>query len=206
MVDAAAMHKQVLVLRLISKYRTVGFFQADLDPLQRADRPYIADLDVKTYGFTDADFDSEFDIGSYKGAPQGASRMRLRDLISALQGPAARSAPVLLYAIPQKRFIQQRLEPLRSRPSYAPEFRRHILERLTAAETSSAIWAPSTSARSGFLGRRPVVVLDAQSEAGAGGMQKWSSAWRTRRSERAGQYARQHAQGPVRRVRGLARA
>jgi 2-oxoglutarate dehydrogenase E1 component len=35
----------------------------------------------------------------------------------------------------QKRFIQQRLEPLRSRPSYAPEFRRHILERLTAAET-----------------------------------------------------------------------
>jgi 2-oxoglutarate dehydrogenase complex dehydrogenase (E1) component-like enzyme len=76
-VDAAAMHKQVLVLRLISKYRTVGFFQADLDPLQRAERPYIADLDVKTYGFTDADLDNDFDIGSYKGAPQGGSRMRL---------------------------------------------------------------------------------------------------------------------------------
>ena len=72
MVDAAAMHKQVLVLRLISKYRTVGFFQADLDPLQRAERPYIADLDVKTYGFTDADLDSEFDIGSYKGGPARA--------------------------------------------------------------------------------------------------------------------------------------
>src|SRR5258708_18921397 len=35
----------------------------------------------------------------------------------------------------EKRFIQQRIEPLRSRPSYAPEFRKHILERLTAAET-----------------------------------------------------------------------
>ena len=32
MVDAQAMHKQVLVLRLISKYRTLGVFQADLDP------------------------------------------------------------------------------------------------------------------------------------------------------------------------------
>src|SRR5260221_4919443 len=38
-------------------------------------------------------------------------------------------------ATPQKRFIQTRLEPLRSRPSYPLEFRRHILERLAAAET-----------------------------------------------------------------------
>ena len=35
MVDAATMHKQVLVLRLISKFRTLGMFYADLDPLQR---------------------------------------------------------------------------------------------------------------------------------------------------------------------------
>ena len=35
MVDAATMHKQVLVLRLISKFRTLGMFYADLDPLKR---------------------------------------------------------------------------------------------------------------------------------------------------------------------------
>ena len=35
MVDAQAMHKQVLVLRLISKFRTLGMFHADLDPLKR---------------------------------------------------------------------------------------------------------------------------------------------------------------------------
>ena len=138
MVDAAAMHKQVLVLRLISKYRTVGFFQADLDPLQRVERPYIADLDVASYGFADADFDAEFDIGSYKGAPGGASRMRLRDLIAALQDTYCRTFGAEYMYISdttQKRFIQDRLEPLRSRPRYTPEFRRHILERLTAAET-----------------------------------------------------------------------
>ena len=136
--DTTAMHKEMLVLRLISKYRTLGIFHANLDPLGRAERPYVADLDVKTYGFTDADYDTEFDIGSFKGAPGGGDSMRLRDLISALQDTYCRTfGAEYMYLIdtPQKRFLQDRLEPLRSRPSYAPEFRKHILERLTAAET-----------------------------------------------------------------------
>src|SRR5258708_35355811 len=62
MVDAQAMHKQVLVLRLISKYRTLGVFQADLDPLKRREKPYIADLDIATSGFTDDDMEAEVNI------------------------------------------------------------------------------------------------------------------------------------------------
>src|SRR5437870_8489828 len=138
MVDAAAMHKQVLVLRLVSKFRTLGVFLADLDPLRRAERPYIADLDVNTYGFNEADLDTEFDIGSFKGAPGGGDRMRLRDLIAALSETYCRTfgAEYMYMAdTPQKRFIHGRVGPLRSCPSYASEFRRHILERLTAAET-----------------------------------------------------------------------
>jgi len=179
MVDAAAMHKQVLVLRLISKYRTVGFFQADLDPLQRAERPYIADLDVKTYGFTDADLDNDFDIGSYKGAPQGGSRMRLRDLIAALQQTYCRTFGAEYMYISdttQKRFIQQRLEPLRSRPSYAPEFRRHILERLTAAETLERYLGTKYVGQKRFSaegGDTMIPMLDHLiQKAGAGGVQE----------------------------------
>jgi 2-oxoglutarate dehydrogenase E1 component len=179
MVDAAAMHKQVLVLRLISKYRTVGFFQADLDPLQRAERPYNADLDVKTYGLTDADLDNEFDIGSYKGAPQGGSRMRLRDLIGALQETYCRTFGAEYMYISdtaQKRFIQQRLEPLRSRPSYAPEFRRHILERLTAAETLERYLGTKYVGQKRFSaegGDTMIPMLDHLiQKAGAGGVQE----------------------------------
>ncbi len=138
MVDAQAMHKLTLVLRLISKYRTLAIFQADLDPLKRRERPYTADLDVKTYGFTEADLETEFDVGSYRGAPGGATRMRLRDLIAALQETyCGHFGAEYMYMsdTPQKRFIQEWIEPLRSRPKYPPEFRRHILERLTAAET-----------------------------------------------------------------------
>jgi 2-oxoglutarate dehydrogenase E1 component len=138
MVDAQAMQKLVLVLRLISKFRTLGVFHADLDPLKRQEKPYIPDLDVATYGFTDADMEAEFDVGSFKGAPDGASRMRLRDLIAALQDTYCRtfgSEYMYMADTAQKRFIQQRIEPLRAQPNYSPEFRRHILERLTAAET-----------------------------------------------------------------------
>src|SRR2546428_3111673 len=76
MVDAQAMHKQVLVLRLISKYRTLGLFPADPHPLKRQEKPYIADLDVGSYGFTEADMEAELDIGADRGVPAGASRRR----------------------------------------------------------------------------------------------------------------------------------
>jgi len=37
--------------------------------------------------------------------------------------------------VPQKRWIQERLEPTRATPQYDAEYKKHILERLTAAET-----------------------------------------------------------------------
>jgi 2-oxoglutarate dehydrogenase E1 component len=135
MVDAATMHKQVLVLQLIGKFRTLGMFNADLDPLKRQEKRYIADLDIGSYGFSEADMDTEFDVGSFKAGPE---RMRLRDLIQALRDTYCRTFGAEYMYIsdtPVKRFIQQRLEPIRSRPAYTTEQKRRILERLTAAET-----------------------------------------------------------------------
>ncbi len=135
MVDASTLHKQVLVLQMIGKFRTLGMFQADLDPLKRQEQRDIADLDLATYGFTDADLDTEFDVGSFKG---GTPRMRLRDLIQALKDTYCRTFGAEYMYINDtatKRFIQERLEPIRSRPTYTATEQRHILERLTAAET-----------------------------------------------------------------------
>src|SRR6478752_2438679 len=135
MVDETTMHKQVLVLRLISKFRTLGMLHADLDPLKRQEPQYIPDLDLRTYGFTEADLDTPFDVGSFKAGP---ARMRLRDLIEALKDTYTRTLGAEYMYIsdtPTKRFMQERLEPIRSRPSYSADQRKHVLERLTAAET-----------------------------------------------------------------------
>jgi len=135
MVDATTMHKQVLVLRLISKYRTLGMLAADLDPLKQHEPDYVGDLDLDTYGFTDADLDTEFDVGSFKAGP---ARMRLRDIVQALKDTYTRTLGAEYMYITDtatKRFFQERLEPIRSRPTYTADQRRHFLERLTAAET-----------------------------------------------------------------------
>ena len=135
MVDATTMHKQVLVLRLISKYRTLGMLAADLDPLHQHAHDYIADLDLATYGFSESDMDVEFDVGSYKAGPQ---RMRLRDIVAALKETYTRTLGAEYMYITDtatKRFFQERLEPNRSRPNYSPDQKKLILERLTAAET-----------------------------------------------------------------------
>jgi 2-oxoglutarate dehydrogenase E1 component len=135
MVDATTMHKQVLVLQMIGKFRTLGMLHASLDPLKRQEPPYIAELDLRTYGFTEADLDTEFDVGSFKAGP---ARMRLRDIVAALKETYTRTLGAEYMYIsdtPVKRFIQERLEPTRARPSYSVEQRKRILERLTAAET-----------------------------------------------------------------------
>jgi len=135
MVDATTMAKQVLVLRLISKYRTLGFFHADLDPLKRHEPPYIADLDFRTYGFSEADLDTEFDVGSFRAGP---ARMRLRDIHAALKETYTRTLGLEYMYISDtatKRFLQERVEPARARASFTPDERRHVLERLTASET-----------------------------------------------------------------------
>ncbi|MCC7326315.1 MAG: 2-oxoglutarate dehydrogenase E1 component [Burkholderiales bacterium] len=135
MVDATTMHKQVLVLRLISKYRTLGMFNADLDPLHQHEPEYVADLDLATYGFTEADMDMEFNVGSFRAGP---ARMRLKDIVGALRETYTRTLGAEYMYISDtatKRFFQERLEPIRSRPTFTPEQRKHILERLTAAET-----------------------------------------------------------------------
>ena len=135
MVDATTMAKQVLVLRLISKFRTLGFYHADLDPLKRHEPPYIPDLDLRTYGFSEADLDTEFDVGSLRAGP---ARMRLRDIVAMLRETYTRTLGLEYMYISDsatRRWLQQRVEPTRARPTFTPAERRHVLERLTAAET-----------------------------------------------------------------------
>ena len=136
MVDETTMHKQVLVLRLISKYRTLGMFHADLDPLKRQEPQYIPDLDLRTYGFTDsrprhASSTSARSRPGPRGCACATSIAALKDTYTRTFG----AEYMYISDTATKRFVQERLEPIRSRPNYSADERRHILERLTAAET-----------------------------------------------------------------------
>jgi 2-oxoglutarate dehydrogenase E1 component len=125
--------KQFGVLQLISAYRFLGVRHADIDPLKRQEKPEIPELDPAFYGLTAADMGTVFNTGTLVGPRE----MTLADILQALKDTYCRTigAEYMHITEPaQKRWVQERLESIRSTPSYPAEYRRHILERLTAAE------------------------------------------------------------------------
>jgi len=127
--------RQVKVTQLINAYRFLGNRWAQLDPLKRTERPAIAELDPAYYGFTEADLGASFSTASFAFGPEQAS---LREILEALRQTYCNAIGAEYMHISnagQKRWLQARLEPIRSTPSYTPEEKKHLLERLTAAET-----------------------------------------------------------------------
>ncbi|MDQ9171091.1 2-oxoglutarate dehydrogenase E1 component [Oxalobacteraceae bacterium R-40] len=126
--------KRVAVTQLIAAYRFLGTHWANLDPLQRQERPNLPELDPASYGFSDADMDVVFNISNTYFGSETAS---LRDLLHALRDTYCRSigAEFMYITDPaQKRWIQEKLESTRATPNFDTEKKKHILERLTAAE------------------------------------------------------------------------
>ncbi|UUZ53400.1 hypothetical protein LP419_31845 [Massilia sp. H-1] len=126
--------KRVAVTQLIAAYRYLGSQWANLDPLQRQERPTIPELDPAFYGFTDADMDIVFNISNTYFGQETAS---LRDLLNMLRDTYCRSigAEFMYIGDPaEKRWLQEKLESIRSTPSFTAEKKAHILDRLTAAE------------------------------------------------------------------------
>ena len=132
--DAELGRKRVAVTQLIAAYRFLGTHWANLDPLQRQERPNIPELDPAFYGFTDADMDTVFTISNTYFGTETAT---LRDLLNMLRDTYCRSigAEFMYVGDPaQKRWMQEKLESSRSAANFPAEKKRHILDRLTAAE------------------------------------------------------------------------
>ncbi len=133
-VDAEMGRKRTAVQQLIAAYRNVGQRWADLDPLKRTERAAIPDLDPAFYGFTDADQETVFDTSN---TFFGKNRMSLRELLNALRETYCGTLGAeYMYTSEQaeKRWWQQKLESIRSKPNFSADKKKGILERLTAAE------------------------------------------------------------------------
>ena len=132
--DSELGRKRVAVQQLIAAYRNVGSRWADLDPLKRTERDHIPELDPAFYGFTDADYETVFNTSN---TFFGKEVMSLRELLNALRETYCSTVGAEYMFITdqnQKRWWQEKLETIRSKPSFNAEKKKHILDRLTAAE------------------------------------------------------------------------
>ncbi|WP_417071361.1 2-oxoglutarate dehydrogenase E1 component [Niveibacterium terrae] len=174
---AVADKRQIGVLQMISAYRFLGNRWAQIDPLRRQERPQIAELEPSFYGFTEADLSQVFHTGSFHFS--GGHQASLREIIAALRETYCASVAVeymYLSDISQKRWIQSRIEPTRARPSFSLAQKKHILERLTAAETLEKYLHTRYVGQKRFSlegGESTIVALDAViNQAGSQGVQE----------------------------------
>ncbi len=132
--DLAVARKQVHVQSLIAAYRFLGNRWAELDPLKRLERPKIPELEPAFYDLSESDMDISFSaVNSYFGG----ETMTLRQIVQALRETYCGSigAEFMHGSDPaEKRWWQERLEKSLSKPSFSAEKKKHILDRLTAAE------------------------------------------------------------------------
>ena len=119
--------------RLITAYRSRGHLDADLDPLGLSPKLHSPDLDLKFHDLSETDLDSEFSTGGVAGQP----RMKLGDLLARLRATYAGSIGaefMYITDIEQRQWLYQRLELAGGDYGLAPETKRRVLERLTAAD------------------------------------------------------------------------
>ncbi len=121
------------VRKLVTAYRSRGHLGADLDPLGMAAKLPAPDLDLPFHGLSEADLDVEYTTGTFFGA----ERMLLRDLLASLRATYSSTIGAEFMHISdaaRRNWIYKRMERAGGTFGFSNDQKKHLLERLTAAE------------------------------------------------------------------------
>ena len=124
---------QLGVLRLIYAFRFSGHLRATLDPLKRPRHHSTPPFTLEEFGLSEADLDTTFDMGSY----QGPNCNTLRELFESLNKTYCSSLGVEYMHIPnleERKWIQTKIETMSLEQNETPEYKKWLLQRITAAE------------------------------------------------------------------------
>jgi len=125
-------HKQARVLQLIRAYRVRGHLQADVNPLGY-EWIYHSELDPAQYGLTIWDLDREFVTGGLGGKDV----LPLREILDILRQTYTRKVGIEFMHISdptEKRWLQERIEPVRGAEPISQAAKHRMLQKLNAAE------------------------------------------------------------------------
>jgi 2-oxoglutarate dehydrogenase E1 component len=150
-VGSEASAKQGGVSRLVQVYSNRGHLLADIDPLGLMRRPVPEVLELRHFGLSDADLETEFFTGSRTDAIP--ARMKLRDMIAQLRQIycgtiGAEFAHVSDSA--ERLWLQNRFLEGRVRHRLSTEERKTLLRQLTAAEGLELYFATKYPAQKRF--------------------------------------------------------
>src|ERR1700726_758542 len=128
-----ATRDSIRALMLIRAYRARGHFHANLDPLGLEPQRDEADLDLRSYGFTDADLDRKIFLDRVLGLEFGT----LREILGIVRWTYCQTLGVELMQISdpaQKSWMQERIEGPDTEITFTREGKRANLNKLIEAE------------------------------------------------------------------------
>ena len=128
-----ATRDSVRALMLIRSYRIRGHYHANLDPLGLEPPKQSEELDPRSYGFTEADYDRKIFIDGVLGLDFAT----LREIVAILQRTYCQTLGVEFMHIAdpaQKAWIQQRIEGPDKEIAFTREGKRAILNKLIETE------------------------------------------------------------------------
>ncbi len=128
-----ATRDSIRALMLIRAYRARGHFHANLDPLGLEPKKDEQDLDPRSYGFTEADYDRPIFLDRVLGLEFGT----LREILLILRRTYCQTLGVEFMHISdpaQKGWMQERIEGPDKEISFTREGKRAILNKLIEAD------------------------------------------------------------------------
>src|SRR6185436_13605570 len=128
-----ATRDSIRALMLIRAYRIRGHFHAKLDPLGLDPPKDDEELDPRSYGFTEADYDRKIFLDKVLGLEFGT----LREIVAILQRTYCQTLGVEFMHISnadQKGWLQERIEGADKEITFTREGKRAILNKLVEAE------------------------------------------------------------------------
>lgn len=127
--------KQIRVLELVNEYRHRGHRRAKIDPLGLLQRSPCDELTLDFHNLSIADLDTEFSTGSSSFTTK--ETLPLQEIIDAMEETYCGSIGFEYSYISdeqQELYLRERMESVRSQPTFGVSEQLEIFERLTAAE------------------------------------------------------------------------
>jgi 2-oxoglutarate dehydrogenase E1 component len=128
-----ATRDSIHALMLIRAYRMRGHFHAKLDPLDLVPEGNEAELDPRSYGFTDADLDRRIFLDKVLGLEFAS----MREIVAILRRTYCQTVGIEFMHISnaaQKSWIQERIEGRDKEITFTVQGKRAILNKLVEAE------------------------------------------------------------------------
>jgi len=132
--SAPSDERQVKVLQLINAYRFRGHQHANLDPLGLWQQPRVRDLELSHHSLNESDLDSVFNLGSYAIQQETLAVGELFKSLNRTYCGSIGAEYMHITDTEQKRWLQQRIESVESKPIIDREQKVKILKGLVAAD------------------------------------------------------------------------